>query len=64
MKGIIDKIVDTQINSANILKREVGTVTELFDDGLRAKVNIRDSNIIFFNKSGEELTIGDEVEIH
>ena len=64
MKGIIDKIVNAQINSANILKREVGTVTELFDDGLRAKVNIRDSNIIFFNKSGEELVIGDEVEIH
>ena len=42
MKGIIDKIVNAQINSANILKREVGTVTELLDDGLRAKVNMRD----------------------
>ena len=60
MKGIIDKIVNAQINSANILKREVGTVTELLDDGLRAKVNIRDINLTFLNKSGEELTIGDE----
>lgn len=64
MREIIDSAISNKINCADILKREIGIVNELLDDGLRAKVKVNDSVLSFLNKCGEELSVGDEVEIN
>lgn len=64
MGNIIEQIIDNRISSAEILKREIGIVTELLSDGLKAKVRVNKLILTFLNKCGEELAVGDEVEIH
>jgi hypothetical protein len=61
---IVNQLVENKIKTADILKRAIGVVTELLEDGLKAKVKVNQNVLSFLNKSGEELTIGDEVEIH
>ena len=64
MLEIVNRLVENKIKTADILKRAIGVVTELLEDGLKAKVKVNQNVLSFLNKSGEELTIGDEVEIH
>ncbi len=64
MQKIIDKIVEEKMKSSEIIKRARGIVTELLDDGYRAKVSINDNVLTFLNKTGEELSERDEVTIH
>ena len=64
MLEIVNQLVENKIKTADILKRAIGVVTELLEDGLKAKVKVNQNVLSFLNKSGEELTVGDEVEIH
>ena len=64
MLEIVNQLVENKIKTADILKRAIGVVTELLEDGLKAKVKVNQNVLSFLNKSGEELAIGDEVEIH
>lgn len=64
MLEIVNQLVEDKIKTADILKRAIGVVTELLEDGLKAKVKVNQNVLSFLNKSGEKLAIGDEVEIH
>lgn len=63
MVTIIEDIIEQKISTAEILKREFGTIIELLDDGYKAKVAVNNNELTFINKSNEELSVGDEVEI-